>query len=93
LNSKTPGAIRVVDIQSANEKIILEKNIPIIDLDECSSESNPDGFKKLSEEIGRACRDWGFSKLLIMEYQMLHWTKHGWLPKTSFVCENLKNES
>ena len=50
----------MVDIQSANEKIILEKNIPIIDLDECSSESNPDGFKKLSEEIGRACRDWGF---------------------------------
>ena len=74
----------MVDIQSANEKIILKKNIPIIDLDECSSESNPDGFNKLSEEIGRACRDWVFFKLLIMEYQMLHWTKHGWLPKTSF---------
>ena len=45
LSSKTPGALRVVDIQSANEKIILKKNIPIIDLDECSSESNPDGLK------------------------------------------------
>ena len=60
LNSKTAGAIRVVDNRSANEKSILEKNIPIIDLDECSSESNPDGFNKLSEEIGHACRDWGF---------------------------------
>ena len=81
----------MVDIQSANEKIILEKNIPIIDLDECSFESNPDGFKKLSEEIGRACRDKVFP-LLIMEYQMLHWTKHGWPPKT-FLFAKSENES
>ena len=38
----------MVDIQSANEKSILEKNIPIIDLDEYSSESNTEGFNKLS---------------------------------------------
>ena len=43
----------MVDIQSANEKIILEKNIPIIDLDECSSESNPDGLK--IERRNRSC--------------------------------------
>ena len=54
----------MVDIQSANENSVNKKDIPVIDLEECSAERNSEKFNKLSEAIGSACRNWGFFQVV-----------------------------
>ena len=80
----------MVDIQSANESI-LEKNIPIIDLDECSSESNLTGLK--IERNRRACRI-GVFQVVNQKWNTRCFIDETWLAtKASFVCQIRKTKA
>lgn len=58
LNLQNPETAPMMENFSTHEKV------PVIDLEDCSFEQNPDLLGHLSDKIGTACKEWGFFQVI-----------------------------